>query len=871
MTTRPALAPAVVLFCIMAAHGLLETARDALFLVHLGPNQLAWAYLAIAVTALGAVAAVRKFRVASEPRSTLIGFLIVATVGTGVLAATLMVSSSIVFVLYVWTGLVATLLVPCFWMVVDRSVRLADAKKSFAAIGAGGVLGALVGSALAAGLAQLVAPQHLVTAAACMLALTTVAASVLAPYGSQLPLARSVPKRLDRSKETHRTLRYLRLMLIGGMLGTVALTLADLMFKRVLAEGLAADELATALGAAYTGFNLLALVVQLFVTRRLIERLGVGGAMSVLPLLVLATALGFAISGAVVAVLVLKLADGGFRHSVHRVASEILFMPLTSAVRDAAKPVIDVIGQRGGQVCAALLTLLVSSGADGTRVLGLLVVSVAALWLIAMALTRNAYVQQFRDTIDAREIQRNVRIATLDADGVAMLTASLSSPDESEALAALDLLARRGHRVPALVLYHPSAVVVRRALSLLQGDLRHDAERVLGHLTEHPDPQIRAAALAASSRTGCHHQRLTSALGDPEPAVRAAAIVGLSVGAEPAPALATMLAGTVEERIAAAQAIGRAPHERFRGALDALVAGTDAAVLREVLAVWERAPQLANVQRLLRLLENPRVRGDARRVFVAAGPRLLADLFLALDDPRTPIGVRRHLPRTISQFGSVAAAAALVSRLIREPDGMTEFKILRALGRMRADAPALAIDAEPVRVYVRRATEDATRYARLSEQLAASHPDDTLDAAAVLLGELLVEKRDAAVERVFRAIGVLHPRADLRSVHDALVSGDEERSTAAREILEDLLPASIWVPLLEVLDPMSSSSARVPRTYPEVLAAILDDPSDSLRCVAAHHIAQRRLVALRSELVRLRPSSPLVCQAFTQAIARLDA
>ncbi len=32
--------------------------------------------------------------------------------------------------------------------------------------------------------------------------------------------------------------------------------------------------------------------------------------------------------------------------------------------------------------------------------------------------------------------------------------------------------------------------------------------------------------------------------------------------------------------------------------------------------------------------------------------------------------------------------------------------------------------------------------------------------------------------------GVLHPRSDLRSVHDGLLSGDEERSTAAREILE---------------------------------------------------------------------------------------
>jgi len=37
----------------MAAHTLLETARDALFLARLPPSRLAWVYLAIAVVILG--------------------------------------------------------------------------------------------------------------------------------------------------------------------------------------------------------------------------------------------------------------------------------------------------------------------------------------------------------------------------------------------------------------------------------------------------------------------------------------------------------------------------------------------------------------------------------------------------------------------------------------------------------------------------------------------------------------------------------------------------------------------------------------------------------------------------------------------------
>jgi hypothetical protein len=267
------------------------------------------------------------------------------------------------------------------------------------------------------------------------------------------------------------------------------------------------------------------------------------------------------------------------------------------------------------------------------------------------------------------------------------------------------------------------------------------------------------------------------------------------------------------------------------------------------------------------LLDHPHVRGDVRRALLAGDH--LERLLAALDDPRTSLGVRRHLPRTISRFRSPVAAAALVARLPREPDGTTEFKILRALGRMRADDPALAIDPGPVRAYVRRSLEDAGRYRRLGRALAA-HGDGA--PALALLAELLAEKRRHAVERAFRALGILHPTADLRIVHDAIASGDGERRAAAREIVDEVLPGDARARLLDELEARDPPDAPAYPTLEALVAALLVDPSDSLRCIAAHHVAQRRLVALRGELVRLRPraGSASVTRAFDQAIASLD-
>jgi MFS family permease len=861
------LAPAAVLFAILIAHSLLETARDALFLAELGPERLAPAYLAMAGCALVALGAVRRWGRLRDPRRMLLAFLVFATAGTAALAALITRATSLVFVLYMWTGFVATLVVPSFWTVVDRALRIGEAKRVFGAIGAGGVLGAMVGSAIAGGLGSVVAAHHLVTAGAAAFAIATVVAALLVPRDV---LAEPPVRRRRAESLSSNSRHYVRLLLVLGVVSTIVLTLGDLTFKRVMAERLPSGELATAFGAIYTGLNAIGLAIQIAVTPRLLARWGVGAALTILPLIVLASALGFAITGATAAVIALKIGDGGLRHSLHRVTSEILYLPVPSAVRDGWKLVADAVGQRGGQAVAALAVFGLAS-LGGARIVAAATALAGVAWLVAIAMTRRAYIAQFRDTLQAGEIQRDVVLPPLDADSIALLHELVASPDEVEALAALDLLARRS-RIPALVFYHPREAVVRHALSLLDGELQPEVARVLGQLLEHRDAQIRAAALAASTRTGGGHERLIAARADDAVEVRAVAIVALHDD----DAIASLAAGSPAERLALADAIAFTPEERFRAPLYELLASGEPVVARRVLHVLARVPALADLDHLIPLLADPRVRGDVRRVFLAVGPRGLDALVAALDDPSTPIVARRHLPRTISRFRSPAAAAALVSRLPHEPDGRTEFKLLRALGRMRADDPSLPIAPDPIREYLVRAVRDAARYATLADYLHAS------STTSELIREILVEKRRTAVEHAFRALGILFPLAGLRSVHDALVDGDDSRRSAAREIIEAVAPADVRAPLLAIVDDISPEERRARlgslavgpfRNYETFVAVLLADASESLRCVVARHVAERHLVALRGDLARLRrlDSPPLVTHAFDQAIARLDA
>ena len=131
------------------------------------------------------------------------------------------------------------------------------------------------------------------------------------------------------------------------MLGGITLTLGDYLFKSVLAEEVAPDQLATWLSRIYLGLNLLSIAMLTFGVTALLRWLGVDRSLAVLPALVALGGLGVLAGGAVIASVFLKTADGTLRYSLHRTASELLYLPMSSRLRASAKGAIDIVGQTG--------------------------------------------------------------------------------------------------------------------------------------------------------------------------------------------------------------------------------------------------------------------------------------------------------------------------------------------------------------------------------------------------------------------------------------------------------------------------------------------------------------------------------------------
>lgn len=445
----------VTLFGILTGHALLETARDALFLGELPASRLPWVYFLIAFASIALTQVQSRLQIAGSSRRVLAALLAGSALVTTGLWFLLGHGSAhaVLYALYVWAGVFATLVVTRFWMVVQDVFTVIQAKRVFAIIGAGSVTGAIVGSGLARALSDLVDPRHFLLFASGILLLTGLLPLVL--LGADDESRGRERERRGRAsglvwrRALRTTLRrpYLKRLLGLVLVSTIALTLVDYLFKSIVAQQLEADELASFFATTYLTLNLLSLLLQVTVVSTLMRAFGLHRALGLTPFLLV---IGAAVLMVVytlspllllVPALALKGVDGSLRHSLHRTSLETLFVPLSQSVREEVKTFIDVMGQRGGQALGSVLILAAVMVPGSEMILAAGVIALSVSWIRIAQDIRRHYLDLFRTTLGERDVIPEVEFPELDLASLEKVIERLNSVNDTEVIAALDVLA----------------------------------------------------------------------------------------------------------------------------------------------------------------------------------------------------------------------------------------------------------------------------------------------------------------------------------------------------------------------------------------------------------------------------------------------
>ena len=527
------------LMTIMTAHSVMETARDTLFLTSLPATDLPRAYLAIALLAIAELAMHRRLLpYVRDRRALLTASLVFGALVTLAFWAWLEdLGSWAPFGFYVWTGLLITVVLIEFWLLLDDAVTVTQAKRIFPAVAAGGVTGAMLGSLLSEGLLRLVSPAGLVLAAATILAIAA-ATSFLWNVSERAHEGRSIGggrASLEWLVRDGYVSRLLALVLVG----TIALTVIDFVFKSTVAQSIVPARLGLFFARFYLGLNTVALVVQLVGAGWLLRGFGAHQSSSLLPALIFAGAAGLTLGPVLPFAVALKAFDGGLRHTLYRSSVEVLFLPLDSGRRERAKGMIEVFGHRVGQAIGSLLIICAIALELSVQQLGFVLLLVTLGWLIAIVSTRRRYIDQFRSRL---RIMRALSRWQATAPDIALEGAALDDQLRSSLMRVIELLQWRAaieaheslRDAESLhVLRDKEHAALERTFSLMALQQPGENFALLWRGLQSDDPRLQAASaeVLEASLTGPVREAVLAIVDDGDPAARRARIASAALGA----------------------------------------------------------------------------------------------------------------------------------------------------------------------------------------------------------------------------------------------------------------------------------------------------------------------------------------------------
>ncbi|MGB5811482.1 MAG: Npt1/Npt2 family nucleotide transporter [Polyangiales bacterium] len=840
----------VGLLAIMVAHSVMETARDALFLASLPATQLPWAYLAIALLAILELRVHQRVMLFVRDRRKLLAFTLFA--GSAITLSFWALIEKLgpwaPFGFYVWTGLLITIVLIQYWLLLDDAVTVTQAKRIFPAIAAGGVTGAMLGSALAEVLLRFAHPTGLIVMAALVLA-GAGTTPLLWKTGGASTQDRAAD---DPEASVGWLLRdsYLSRVLWVVLLGTITLTIVDYVFKSTVANEIPAEGLAEFFARFYLGLNSVALIIQLVGAGWLLRAFGAHRSSALLPVLLFGGAIGLAIGPVLVFAVALKAFDGSLRHTLYRSSVEVLYLPLDSQRREHAKGIIEVFGHRVGQALASVLILTTVGLGFTASQFGIALLVPIALWLVLIMATRKQYVEQFRSRLRQGMIDTRIEMEELDLHSLEALLNALNSEQDEEVLAAVDIFSTHGREdlIPVLVLYHPAKEVRMRSLEAFAEASDDRFVPVARRMLSDEDPDIRAAALRALTAVDPNRALLEQKLDLDASIVQATALVGL-LSIDPQASTSRIddwiAGGSARTMHSLARAIR---HERgtiFHELLVRLIESDDEEVKLETLRAMERNPDPRYLPHLLPLLADSDLREATRQAMVAIGQDAFDFLDRALGDHATPQKVRRRVPHTIIRFEPNHAAKVLMRHLGGDHEGGVRLKIVRALVRLRSTHGSVPLDPgmleEQLRGYLLRVVEILTWRSAIENQSGIESTDGEL------LRTALGDKERASLERALSLMGLQHPEENFVLVWRGLRSDNTRLRAASIEVLEAVLTGPTRDAVLALVDDGESVERRArlagaalgrpaPRlSYEAAIEAMTTDQSEVIRGIATHH------------------------------------
>ncbi|MEQ9298435.1 MAG: Npt1/Npt2 family nucleotide transporter [Cyclobacteriaceae bacterium] len=784
----------------------------------------------------------------------------------------------LLYIFYVEVALFAVLSASQFWILVNVVLNLREAKRLFGLIGSGAIAGGIFGGYLTSLAAPIFGSEYLLFLCAALIAICIPITNTLwHKYVTPTqPHLRQVKRTSPNTEHPFTLIRQSKhLSLIAGILAVsvVVSKLVDFQFSAMASSTYTdSDELASFFGFWFSTMNIFSLVIQLFLTKKIVGRYGVGFSLFLLPLGILIPGIFLIFVPQLWVAILLRVNEGSLKQSINKAGIELLMLPIPLEVKNQTKTFIDVfVDSLATGVGGLILILFVSVVAVPVKFISIMTIILIALWLYMARKVRNEYLRSFQlkmANAATRKDKKNIDISNESVLGG--LRKVLTSGSDGEILFVLGKLKETTNSTfvsPLLALLdHSNPRIKAAALARLYyyKDLKI-TDQVKSMIND-PEDEVRIAAfeyLIEHCPTELE-TLMNQYLIDEDLEVRGAALVSLSIETRDNITLKEKfdLKGGIEKATQAMrygneatiapssllEAIGDSGLTEYYSFIHDRLNHEDEVIARA--AVKAAAHTLSDdfVLPLIQVISRKELQKEVIDALMKFGLGLIDEASRIIEGHKDVNDIRSIallLERLHSQ-----SSVDLLFVLIAKGDINTQGQALKSLNQLKVRFPHLN--------YYKKATIDlilneaknytdtlAVLYAqRVTDQSEHKSTDEISDARNSLV-ELLERRLEGNLERIFYLLGLKYSPTDILSIYNGIQSKKPDLYFNAVEFLDNLLDTSlkkVLMPLVETTlldnisrDALEQLNIRIPNQY-ECFELILEGKDQRLKLAVLHLI-----------------------------------
>jgi AAA family ATP:ADP antiporter len=842
------------IFLIISTLLIVKPTVNGLFIAHFGVKNLPLAYVLVAVSAM-ALSYFYSRKLVKLSFYVLIRRTISISVITlivfGFLLSFNFLVGWVIYLFYIWVALFAVLSASQFWILANLVFNPREAKRLFGFIGAGAIAGGIFGGYLTSLLAPVIGSENLLFVSAFLLVFCIPVTRMV--WRDNLSGKNNPFKNKNKLKEiVESPFQLIRkskhLTYLAGIVGVsvIVAKLADYQFNAIASFRISdPDELTAFFGFWFSNFNLLSLLIQLFLTRRVVGVFGVGASLFFLPAGIFVGAVLILFAPTLFAAIIIKMADGSLKQSINKSAVELLALPIPLSIKNKTKTFIDVfVDSVATGIGGIILILIVNAFHLSTSFISVIIIATLFVWFFFALKIRKEYIKSFHLKLKQTgqgngKVSKGIDISNdsvlkglinvlengNENQIVWVLQKSKEKPNEQLFLPVVRLLKHQSGTVRAEALrylyFHPHKTIIDRAYQMIEDPFQEVKISAFEYLLEHhPENRI---------------DLMQKFLSDDNPKVCGAALLSLAGELRDNPELKKQyeLRQIVKERIQTLETesdieirnfntkiiletIGKGNMPGFFTFIESGLNHTNPEIVNSAIkaAGLSMAPEF--IDKLMSYLPDVKYSENASTALAQYGVEILAFLQAVLND-KTKTEIHRKIPVIAEKIESQGAVSFLFDLLDSE-DFQIRNNALSSLSQLKNRYQFLHFDKKLVIRKIldeSRILQDTLSILYLQnklEKLSDNAETDLSDARKSLI-DLLERRLDGGLERVFRLLGLKYPSSEIDSAYKSFQSTKADIRISCIEFLDNLLDTRlkrILIPILEttILDKLSEDALK---------------------------------------------------------------